>query len=148
MAVLEEWIVAEPIDEKLVARIELVLSKILPKEVERTISIAENSLFIDVSVLEDDLLDLATQLDSPLYHFIGSWDWKKEIDELEEGDTYVLRVEVMRKHPETLGGDGDDSFYSVLSVYSKDADNNAGWPAAFVLASRIAYELGASDDLP
>jgi hypothetical protein len=49
---------------------------------------------------------------------------------------------LVNKVPETFDW-LDEQELPILSVYSKDADNRAAWPAAFVLAARLAKELGA-----
>jgi hypothetical protein len=85
-----------------------------------------------------------------LSHFDG-WEWEDEIDPLDEGEAYELRVELVNKVPETFtAGPDPEAELPILSVYSKDGDNLAAWPAAFVLAARLAHELGAvePEDVP
>ena len=139
MALLEEWILTDRVDTALCARVTRIVSELLPK-VERTVVLDDGFLHVDVMVPRDALDDLATRLDEPLDQFSG-WNWREEIDDLEEGDVYAIRVEVVEKVPETF--ESDERELSVLSVYSKDRDNLAAWPVAFILAARLAHELGA-----
>ncbi len=146
MALLEEWVLPGPVTVETVTRVEEALRAAVPQEFDRTVSTDEGSVWVEVRVGEDDLEDLARHLDAPLSHFDG-WEWEDEIDPLDEGDTYALRVELVNKVPETFTAEAE---LPILSVYSKDGDNLAAWPAAFVLASRLAHELGAvePEDVP
>lgn len=139
MALLEEWILTDRVDAALCARVARIVSELLPK-VEQTVVFDDGFLHVDVMIPRDALDDLATRLDEPLDHFSG-WSWREEIDDLEEGEVYAIRVEMVEKVPETF--ESDERELSVLSVYSKDRDNLAAWPVAFVLAARLAHELGA-----
>jgi hypothetical protein len=140
MALLEEWILPGPVETALSARIEDVLRALLPAPLERSVRLDDGTLVVLVRVPRGDLEALALRLDEPLDHFDG-WDWRDEIDDLEEGGTYALRVECASKTPETFGASEEE--LPVLSVYSKDGDNLAAWPVAFVLAARLAHEVGA-----
>jgi hypothetical protein len=147
MALLEEWILPGPINDVLAAKVDGVLRKVLPESLERSVPVEDAIVRIVVRVPHAELEALALRLDAPLDHFDG-WEWREEIDALESGDVYTLWVECARKVPETFeasGGAGEgagEGELPILSVYSKDGDNMAGWPVAFVLASRLARELG------
>ena len=148
MALLEEWILPSPVDPALSARIEGMLCLVLPEPIARSVTIEDDALRVIVRVASGDLEALALRFDEPLDHFDG-WDWRDEIDALAEGATYTLCVECMSKVPETfesgeLETAGEEEL-PILSVYSKDGDNLAAWPVAFVLASRLARELGARE---
>ena len=144
MALLEEWILPGPVDSALSARIAGVLRRVLPESIARSLPVEGETLRVFVQVPSDALVKVALHLDEPLDHFDG-WDWRAEIDALDEGDTYALCVECALKVPETFESEDDADEVPILSVYSKDGDNMAGWPVAFVLASRLAYELGARE---
>ena len=69
-------------------------------------------------------------------------DWENEFTPPTGGEDYKLVLELATKEPETFEAP-EDGELSILSVYSKDGDNNEGWPTAFVLAARLARLLGA-----
>jgi hypothetical protein len=144
LSLLEEWVVTSPVDASLEKSVRGILPTILPPEVQPLVTIEEQVLVITVMVPGDNLSETVAQLDDVprLQHFVdGTWNWPEEIDPLDEEQTaYKLRVEIEKKTPETFECDRE---LSILSVYSKDGNNHAAWPVAFVLAARIAHELGA-----
>jgi len=145
MALLEEWILSERVNEALRLRVENALTNILPEGALGTARIEAAFLYADVTVKAGDLIELGETLDAPLRHFEG-WEWEKEIDPVDNdaAAAYALRVEIVEKQPETFEPD-DGAKLTILSVYSKDANNLAGWPVAFVLAARLAKELGGRE---
>lgn len=139
MAMLEEWILPRPVTPALALELEDVLDGFVDEAFRPTVTAQGARLLVDVVVPEEELEAFALTLDAPLGRFEG-WDWEEEIDPLEDRDQYELRVELVNKVPETFGDGGERP---ILSVYSKDADNRAGWPVAFILAARLAEALDA-----
>lgn len=140
MALLEEWILPVEVDKKLQRSIEGLAERLLPEGVEWSASFKDGKVTFTAQVTAHDLEDLATELDEPIEQFEG-WDWQDEIDEV-DGDTYELRLECQQKTPETFAADEE---LPILSVYSKEGNNLAAWPVAFVLTARFAHELGATE---
>ena len=140
---LEEWIVAEPIDVAMSDRVRSLLRGTLPAHVQAIVTYAAAIVRVAVSVPDDEIEALATDLDDIDAPVLTAWgDWQDDISPPREGETYQLVVELCSKEPETFENP-DEGALSILSVYSKDGDNNEGWPAAFVLAARLARLLGA-----
>ncbi len=154
MVMLEEWILPAPVSPEIVARVEAVPENAVPARFERTVTWHEHRteagaaiewVAVVVRVGEDDVRGLALDLDRPLGHFLG-WDWEDEIDQLDdEAEAYELVVELMNKVPETFDSGRGEAELPILSVYAKEGDNHAAWPAAFVLTARLARELGAAE---
>ena len=140
MAILEEWIVPEAITDQLAEREKQILGAALPGNFECRVEYDDARIVVILVAQLEQLARLAELLDKPLGVFEG-WDWEDEIEELEEGDSYLVEVELQQKVPETVAR--GESERPVLSVYSKDANNNEAWPIAFILAARLASELGA-----
>lgn len=140
MALLEEWILPVEVDKKLQRSIESVASRILPEGVEWSASFKDGKVSFTAQVPAHDLSDLTVELDEPLERLEDWDDWEEEIDEI-AGDAYALKLECRQKQPESFEA---DEALPILSVSSKEGDNLAAWPAAFVLTARIARELGAT----
>ncbi len=141
---LEEWIVAEPVDAALCDRVRMLLTDTLPGHVRSTVSYATPFIRIIVHVPEDEVEALAIDLDDIEAPVLEAWsDWQDDIEPSRDGAHYQLVVELCTKQPETF--ESIDGELSILSVYSKDGDNNEGWPTAFVLAARVARLLGAQE---
>ncbi len=141
---LEEWIVAEPVDAALCDRVRMLLQDTLPGHVRSTVSYAVPFIRIVVQVPDDEVEALAIDLDDIEAPVLEAWsDWQDDIEPPRDGAHYQLVVELTTKQPETF--ESIDGELSILSVYSKDGDNNEGWPTAFVLAARIARLLGAQE---
>jgi hypothetical protein len=150
---LEEWILPGPVTPGLAARVTEILKEVVAARFAREVTWHEDRteagevlgwLNATVRAGEDDIHDLARELDRPLDYFDG-WDWEDEIDPLDDDEAkkYALVIELMNKVPETFDSGRGEPELPILSVYAKEGDNLAGWPAAFVLAARLAHELGA-----
>lgn len=141
MALLEEWVLPAAVTPDLKVRVTGTLRNFVDQRFNPSVVADGESFRVTVRVRSDNLIEFAQTLERPLSFFDG-WDWEEEIDPLEDGDTYEFRVELVNKVPETFDW-LDEKELPILSVYSKDGDNHAGWPAAFVLAARLAHEMGA-----
>lgn len=142
MAMLEEWVLPRPVSDSLVVQLEQAVHDVIDESFEPTIVREGPFVYVTVRAAFDDLCALAEWLDQPLHHFDG-WDWEDELDALDDEDEpYLLRVELVNKAPETFTP-LDAQELPILSVYSKDGNNHAAWPVAFVFAARLAKELGA-----
>lgn len=140
MALLEEWILPVEVDKKLQRHLEKLAEQLMPEGVEWSAVSKDGAVVFTAHVPAHDLEDLAVELDEPIEKFEG-WDWQDEIDEI-EGDAYELRVECRQKQPETFSS---DEGLPILSVSSKEGNNLAAWPVAFVLTARLAHELDATE---
>ena len=141
MALLEEWILSERVTAAMISRVLEVVDAIVPQRFEPEVRVSSKGerLMVVVSVPDDAVTELATSLDATIGYF-DDWDWQEEIDELEDSNDYEIWVELTNKRPETISVAQE---LPVLSVGSNEGDNDAGWPLAFVLAARLAQELGA-----
>ncbi len=141
---LEEWIVAEPVDAALGDRVRMLLVDTLPGHVRSSVSFAAPFIRIVVQVPDDEVQALAIDLDDVEAPVLEAWsEWQDDIVPPRDGSHYQLVVELCTKQPETF--ESIDGELSILSVYSKDGDNNEAWPTAFVLGARIARLLGAQE---
>ncbi|MBL0215775.1 MAG: hypothetical protein IPQ07_18080 [Myxococcales bacterium] len=142
---LEEWIVSEPIDGAMCDRVRALLRGTLPAHVQATVTHAAPFVRVAVLVPDDEIEAIAIDLDDLELPVLADWsDWQEDIEPPRDGATYQLILELVQKAPETFESP-DEGELSILSVYAKDGDNRQGWPAAFVLAARLAKLLGAME---
>jgi hypothetical protein len=140
---LEEWVVGEAIDAAMCERVRGLLRGTLPEHVNATVTHEAPLVRVVVHVSPDEIAALATDLDDVDAPVLAAWgDWENDFEPPQGGDDYKLVVELTTKEPETFEPP-EEGELSILSVYSKDGDNNEGWPTAFVLAARLARLLGA-----